>query len=80
MDWAANSIMSELILEGNYTSKEIDALTLKLLEHCMKEQDSIELGRHLGHLKALQSQGPDNLVSDEGKELQIRQDALIQPQ
>eukprot|EP00957_Ditylum_brightwellii_P212178 15367044-Ditylum_brightwellii.AAC.1 len=44
VDWAANSIMSELILEGNYTNKEINAFTSKLLEHCKKEQDSIELG------------------------------------
>eukprot|EP00957_Ditylum_brightwellii_P203959 15336934-Ditylum_brightwellii.AAC.1 len=45
VDWAANSITSELILEGKYTNKEINALTLKLLEHCKKEQDIIELGK-----------------------------------
>eukprot|EP00957_Ditylum_brightwellii_P186973 14239238-Ditylum_brightwellii.AAC.1 len=33
VDWSVNSIMSELILEGNYTNEEIDALVLKLLEH-----------------------------------------------
>eukprot|EP00957_Ditylum_brightwellii_P089533 6818281-Ditylum_brightwellii.AAC.1 len=37
--------MSELILKGNYTTEEIDTLTLKLLEHCKKEQDSIELNK-----------------------------------
>eukprot|EP00957_Ditylum_brightwellii_P035449 2687764-Ditylum_brightwellii.AAC.2 len=36
--------MPELILEGNYRNKVIDALTSKLLEHYKKEQDSIELG------------------------------------
>eukprot|EP00957_Ditylum_brightwellii_P176634 13453512-Ditylum_brightwellii.AAC.1 len=30
-------------MEGNYINEEIDALTLKLLEHCRKEQDDIEL-------------------------------------
>eukprot|EP00957_Ditylum_brightwellii_P197529 15048946-Ditylum_brightwellii.AAC.1 len=34
-------------------------------------------GCYLGHLKALQSQGPDNPLSDEGKALQTRQDALV---
>eukprot|EP00957_Ditylum_brightwellii_P003719 282419-Ditylum_brightwellii.AAC.1 len=33
VDWAANSIKSDLILEGNYMNKEIDALTSKLLEY-----------------------------------------------
>eukprot|EP00957_Ditylum_brightwellii_P093913 7152182-Ditylum_brightwellii.AAC.1 len=80
VDWAENSITSELILEGNFTNKEINALTSKLLEHCKKEQDSIELGQHPGHLKALQSQGPDNPSLDEGKEQRIQQDVLIRAQ
>eukprot|EP00957_Ditylum_brightwellii_P209583 15362343-Ditylum_brightwellii.AAC.1 len=37
--------MSELILERNYTNEEINALTLKLLEHCKEEQDIIDLSR-----------------------------------
>eukprot|EP00957_Ditylum_brightwellii_P061640 4676958-Ditylum_brightwellii.AAC.1 len=86
--------MSELILEGYCTNKEINVLTNKLLEHCKKEQDITTLGetisihewkekvrtlnerttlspsgRHLGHLKALQSCSPDDPSSDEGKEL-----------
>eukprot|EP00957_Ditylum_brightwellii_P202115 15328670-Ditylum_brightwellii.AAC.1 len=72
VDCAANSITSELILEGKYMNKEIDVLTSKLLEHCKKEHDSIEL--------ALQSQGPDDPASDKGKELRTRQDALTQAQ
>eukprot|EP00957_Ditylum_brightwellii_P151918 11568757-Ditylum_brightwellii.AAC.1 len=44
VDWVANAITSELIVEGPYTNEEIDALTLKLLEHCKKEEDIIELG------------------------------------
>eukprot|EP00957_Ditylum_brightwellii_P036539 2767859-Ditylum_brightwellii.AAC.1 len=46
VDWATNSITSELILEGNYMNKDINALTSKLLEHCKKEQDSIDLGEN----------------------------------
>eukprot|EP00957_Ditylum_brightwellii_P055102 4176860-Ditylum_brightwellii.AAC.1 len=32
-------------MEGNYTYEENDAITLKLLQHCKKEQDSIELDK-----------------------------------
>eukprot|EP00957_Ditylum_brightwellii_P046397 3521552-Ditylum_brightwellii.AAC.1 len=69
--------MSKLILEGNHINKEINVLTNKLLEHCKKEHDSIELGCDLGHLKALQICSPDNPTSNEGKELRARQDNML---
>eukprot|EP00957_Ditylum_brightwellii_P101695 7750037-Ditylum_brightwellii.AAC.1 len=39
-DWAASSVTSELVLEGNYFISEIDFLQQKLLEHCKKEHNA----------------------------------------
>eukprot|EP00957_Ditylum_brightwellii_P184685 14065727-Ditylum_brightwellii.AAC.1 len=38
------------------------------------------LGRHLGHLKALQSRGPDDPTLEEGKLLAAQQQSLINAQ
>eukprot|EP00957_Ditylum_brightwellii_P028184 2128579-Ditylum_brightwellii.AAC.1 len=94
VDWAANSITSEIFLDEHYTNKGLGVLRAKLIEHCKKEHNSIKLGKkksvhewkekvrtwnekmttspsgcHLGHLQALQSQGPNIPISDEEKEL-----------
>eukprot|EP00957_Ditylum_brightwellii_P128229 9779714-Ditylum_brightwellii.AAC.1 len=43
-DLAANSVTSELVLEGNYSNSELDFLQQKLLEHCKKEHDAVLIG------------------------------------
>eukprot|EP00957_Ditylum_brightwellii_P066411 5042062-Ditylum_brightwellii.AAC.1 len=43
-DWAANSITSELVLEGKYSNTELTYLQQKLLEHCKKEHNSTLVG------------------------------------
>ena len=43
-DWAANSITSELVLEGKYSNTELTYLQQKLLEHCKKEHNSNIMG------------------------------------
>eukprot|EP00957_Ditylum_brightwellii_P142958 10892499-Ditylum_brightwellii.AAC.1 len=102
-DWVANSVTSEIVLEGEYNNSELNFLQSKLLEHCKKEHDNaiigeevqiyewkdkiktwkeqtttLPLGKHLGHYKALLSQGLDNPKSDEGKDLRAKQDILIE--
>eukprot|EP00957_Ditylum_brightwellii_P134756 10273641-Ditylum_brightwellii.AAC.1 len=53
VDWAATSIMLELVLEGNYSNKELDDLQQMLLTHCKKEQEQATIGSeiNLGKLK-----------------------------
>eukprot|EP00957_Ditylum_brightwellii_P159274 12123623-Ditylum_brightwellii.AAC.1 len=99
---AANSVTSELVLEGDYSNSELDVFQQKLLEHCKKEHDTALIGeevqinerkdkirvwkertttspsgKHLGHYKVLLSQGPDDPVTDKGKDLRAKQDQLI---
>eukprot|EP00957_Ditylum_brightwellii_P210156 15364622-Ditylum_brightwellii.AAC.1 len=38
-DWAANSVTSNLVLEGEYSNSELDFLQQTLLKHCKKEHD-----------------------------------------
>eukprot|EP00957_Ditylum_brightwellii_P061787 4688936-Ditylum_brightwellii.AAC.1 len=46
-DWAANSVTSELMLEGDYSNLELDFLQQKLLEHCKKEHDIVLIGEEV---------------------------------
>eukprot|EP00957_Ditylum_brightwellii_P081846 6226173-Ditylum_brightwellii.AAC.1 len=39
VDWEVNSVMSELILEGNYTNEELLDIEQLLLLHCKREYD-----------------------------------------
>eukprot|EP00957_Ditylum_brightwellii_P175713 13379032-Ditylum_brightwellii.AAC.1 len=72
VDCAANSITSELILEVQEWKQKICVWN--------KQTTTSPSGCHLGHLKALQSWGPDALTPDDGKELNAKQNALIQAQ
>eukprot|EP00957_Ditylum_brightwellii_P161619 12305375-Ditylum_brightwellii.AAC.1 len=90
VDWAANLITLELILNGDYSNEELDVLAKKLLNHCKREKENLTIGesitekewknkikvwtektttspsgRYLGHLKALQSRGPNDPSSEE---------------
>eukprot|EP00957_Ditylum_brightwellii_P148732 11323580-Ditylum_brightwellii.AAC.1 len=47
MDWAANSIILEVVLEGEYSNSESEFLQSKLLEHCKKEQDARIIGERI---------------------------------
>jgi hypothetical protein len=40
-DWAANSVESELTLNGEFTSDDIDDLQQMLLSHCTREQEKV---------------------------------------
>jgi hypothetical protein len=40
-DWAANSIESELTLEGNFTSDDLGELQQLFLSHCTREVDTV---------------------------------------
>eukprot|EP00957_Ditylum_brightwellii_P043739 3316377-Ditylum_brightwellii.AAC.1 len=46
-DWAANSVTSELVLEGDYSNSELDFLQQKLLEHCKNEHDTALIGEEV---------------------------------
>jgi hypothetical protein len=40
-DWAANSTESELTLNGDFTSEDVDELQRLLLSHCKREQEKV---------------------------------------
>eukprot|EP00957_Ditylum_brightwellii_P117558 8965844-Ditylum_brightwellii.AAC.1 len=40
-DWAANSVTSKLVLEGDYSKSELDFLQQKLLAHFKKEHKAV---------------------------------------
>eukprot|EP00957_Ditylum_brightwellii_P194069 14779821-Ditylum_brightwellii.AAC.1 len=42
--WAANSITSDLVLEGKYSNTELTYRQQMLLEHCKKEHNSTLVG------------------------------------
>eukprot|EP00957_Ditylum_brightwellii_P077462 5885878-Ditylum_brightwellii.AAC.1 len=42
-DWAANSIMSELVLQGEYTNNELDYINQRFLSHCKIETEDSNL-------------------------------------
>eukprot|EP00957_Ditylum_brightwellii_P065697 4983273-Ditylum_brightwellii.AAC.1 len=46
-DWAANSVISELVLEGDYSNSELDFLQQKLLEHCKKDYNTVLIGEEV---------------------------------
>eukprot|EP00957_Ditylum_brightwellii_P156295 11896259-Ditylum_brightwellii.AAC.2 len=45
VDWAANSIILELVLEGEYSNSKL--VQSKLLEHCKKAQDARIVGERI---------------------------------
>jgi hypothetical protein len=47
VDWAANSITLEMVLEGKCSNSELEFLQSKLLEHCKKEQDTGIIGERI---------------------------------
>eukprot|EP00957_Ditylum_brightwellii_P192904 14688087-Ditylum_brightwellii.AAC.1 len=47
VDWAANSITSELILNGEYSNEELDDLAKKLLNHCKRKKKNLNIGESI---------------------------------
>ena len=40
-DWGANSWTSEMVLDGNYSEGELEALEQLLLQHCRRESEEV---------------------------------------
>eukprot|EP00957_Ditylum_brightwellii_P000901 72145-Ditylum_brightwellii.AAC.1 len=47
VDWAANSMTSELILEGDYSNEELSGITQLLLHHCKREYNTEIIGKQI---------------------------------